>query len=437
MTKRVTDSNILSLISIYSPYVDITNTEDLLKMLNYSGSVWSNDIIPGSRLNLSDKITFYMSKMSGVYYPGLAVPSSSLDILMNPDLDYNPKKIYNLEVFLLKVNDSLVVSANYKKTGNYQNYSLELLKDEESDIIPTSAIKIVVRNEIDAAAAKCSKLCLIEKVNTSHIAVTIERFGTYFITEIPVPCGTTRIPLIISGFILILFIALAIGIYSVDYKYAYESLKMRKITTFYPVTNILIPQYNPRRLSSVSLIATESMLLLALIGVSYDHIPFIKNFVSPSVGNIDSKDILRLFFAMAITQIISISNIGFRYFGNVSRRLEYSVVIANFLLCIVSFILIVVACTSFCTDNMTGWFIIFIIDLVIQVAVLDLVYSLIASLLVKEQSQMSSKVRGITNEFNISIKNFNVTSDNSGDARNTSSIIVPQEKMNYEQFFYN
>ena len=437
MSRRVDHSKILELIEIYEPYLNFIEIKLIVDMISAADSVWSIDLTPIANFSSSSKVSIFTSKMNGKLYPDFSFSDDNISLLINSEDDYSTSQIYNLDLFTFKSNNTLVLSSQHIKSADYYNYSLSFTPISDSEITPSSPIQIILRNSLLAGAAKSSSSnCEIQSVNKTHIRINLSKFGVYEINEIPVPCSTSRVPMIVSGFFLIFYIAVAIGIYSVDYKYAYEQFKITKISVFFPITNLFVPQYNPRRMTSMSLIAAETMILLALIELSFGHIEFIEKYESPRIGDLNSKDIIRAFFALAITQFLSLINVGFKFYRRLSRRIEYGIVLVNFVICIISFIIIAITSISFCHKDLVGLFGIFTIDLFVQVLLIDLIYSILPVLILRENTVITNKVKGISKDFNASIRNFDLSSDNSGDARNTTIIATNQDKMNYEKFFY-
>ena len=273
MNKRVDHSKILELVAIYEPYLNFVEIKLIVDLISAADSVWSIDLTPIANFSSSSKVSMFSSKMNGELYPDFSFLDNNISLLLNKEKDYSSSQIYNIDLFSFKSNNTLILSAQHRKSADYFNYSLSFLPISDSKITPSSPIQVILRNSLLAGAAESSSShCVIQSVNKSHISISLSKFGVYEINEIPVPCTTSRVPMIVAGFLLIFYIAFAIGIYSVDYKYAYEQFKITKISVFFPLTNLFAPQYNPRRMSSLSLIAAETMILLALIELSYGYI---------------------------------------------------------------------------------------------------------------------------------------------------------------------
>ena len=436
VTKRLSDSNVLRFVKVFDDYVSFIETGNLLDMLNKLSDVWTLDLTPPWSLKYKGKISLYWGKMNGAYFPGSVLEGDGIVVEVNRDNDYSYHHMYDIVVFIIETNTSVVISVSHKDSADYNNYYLLMHDTEDSKIKPSHDIRISFEYQFKTSSIKCSgdkSSCSLAKVNNSHVVVDISGFGVFSIENENFNCSFLRIPIVACALICIFFIIYGIVVYKNDMKFRYDHVKNRQFWVLFGISSLFIPQHNPRRLMAISEIAAVLNLLIGLIGFSFDYLDRTFDSLSIDFGAFTIEQLSQGLFSLGLLQVISISNLVARSHMTSSNTVRYLIFLTNVIFIVVGFSLTVMACMLLCPSTLDIWLITFAIFSFLQLFILQPLFSIIPALLIKRLVYKATRVTSISKDFPSPSKDISIYSY-SPDARVSTKPASSQDRTTLFRF---
>jgi hypothetical protein len=153
------------------------------------------------------------------------------------------------------------------------------------------------------------------------------------------------------------------------------------------------------------------VILLGLIGFTYDYAHGGFGEINLKIGDFYVKELGRGVFAVVLIQVIPIFNLVIRSCLRSSNSLQVVCVLCNFIVIAVGFTFIVMTCLLMCPDDLDAWLINFAIFSFVQVIILNSLYSILPAILLRKVQTRGTKVTNISSDTFSPSKQMNI-SDN-------------------------
>ena len=271
-------SKILDIVSSAAELIDKFSIINLIKLLGINFRTNTN---PGLSYNYtSSKLVFYQSRLFWHNLPSLAINLNTIKLLLPSDLQLEASDVFDLSFAYFSAE---VFYLNITKSGTYQNYSLNLLSQNQDSIVSVSSyISLIIFGSFSSSSGyQCLELkhgnwetgnCSVYQVNSENITLHFKSYSVYFVTlDTVLNCHQGFGPIATMNFFIFLMIVLSLIFFIKDKVVKEVPVLIFKPLLVYPLTGLFFKQPNPLRVALVTQLLTCELLILALIGASYQY----------------------------------------------------------------------------------------------------------------------------------------------------------------------
>ena len=392
------DSEITEILDIVSSAADFIDKFSIINLIKLLGLNFKTNAIPGLSYNYtSSKLVFYLSTLFWYNLPSLAINLNTTKLLLPSDLQVEPSDVFDLSFAHFKFSDE-IFNLNITKSGTYQNYSLNLLSQNQDSIVSVSSyISLIIAGSFSSSSRyQCLELkdgnwesgnCSVYQVSSENITLHFKSDSVYFVTpKTIINCDLGFGPIATMSVLIFLMIVLSLIFFVIDKVVKEVPVLLYKSLLVYPLTGLFFKQPNPFRAALVTQLLTCELLMLALIGASHQY------FDNPTEPNNFTfadyylSQMSRGAAAWALCQVFTFP-IYFINAYNVhkSQKLHYITIPVCIIITFLCFGAIVAMTTQYCAGITIYWIINFLIFLLLDLATLQIIYALIITYLLQRR----------------------------------------------------
>ena len=370
----------------FQEYLSRIDKDLLLDLLILVGEKLIIDTVPNTAYKYSAFFSFIKLRKIAGSYIGSQVTEGNLTVEFPKNFDIDETFVFDTFFSLQITDDSFIIHFLVSGSGIYENYTLDIYDFENYGMDVKNPLLFTIANTYQFNDATCkesktndSSNCQIEKVNKTHVVMSLYKQGSFTIEKGSRNCSLTRTPISVSAVLFGFFICFGILFFIRDKNNVPTPRDTFAFSVLYSLTSIFISQEHPSRTCSVLRMCSKLLLILASIGLTYSST--VPNQIYSQFAFFNFHQLGRGLFSLAACQIHTIIINIFMVIGKKQRRKSFQFVeiIMLILVSIVSILAISLVCVLVCPEDVTDWLINFAIFGTADVVLLELILGKIIS----------------------------------------------------------
>jgi Mn2+/Fe2+ NRAMP family transporter len=198
-------------------------------------------------------------------------------------------------------------------------------------------------------------------------------------------CQFAREPIQISGILIFVALIASLVFYDNDKVDLLVENNFFTFKTFYHVSSLFVRQKKFRRLSAVFEVLSTMLVIMAVVGISIQRIDSEVSRLELDFRSFTVEAFGSGILALCCSQVLTVVNFILKYFRYSNERLDSHLIVFNFTISIIAFIAICCICASYCIGQVVDWMVNFLIFTVVQMFILEPVYSAVVYLVCKKR----------------------------------------------------